>query len=294
MNSEPAQSDSAPSPDTPALASAEREADISIPTDPSKKSTKAERRSKMEPINETVENPEEHSAFDILRLIKLQELDPKTLKPEDRRTCVLHLLGEGLSTSEIAHVLRCNDRTIERDRRDIRESNSLRVDPGFADRVAGELMTEGDMTISRIRRAARDAAAAPGDRIAAEKSCFDIRCQLIDRLQSLGYLPNAARRTEFSFRADGNALSNLDLSQEINQMVLVVQQDPNLADFAAQLRALETLSNQGLVTERVADLKERLTSAGAGSGGGTGAVDTSAKSPPNVTAASPSSVPAHR
>jgi hypothetical protein len=290
---ETTQSDSARSPETPPPTPAQRDADVSIPAQPSKKSIKAERCSKIEPVNEMVENPEERSAFDILRLIKSQELDPKTLKPDDRRTCVLHLLGEGLSTSEIAHVLRCHDRTIERDRREIRESNSLRVDPGFADRVAGELMSEGDMTISRIRRAARDAAAAPGDRIAAEKSCFDIRCQLIDRLQSLGYLPNAARRTELSFRADGNALSNLDLSQEINQMVLVVQQDPNLADFASQLRALETMSNQGLVTERIANLKERLMSTEAPSGGGTCVVDTSAESPPNITAASPSTSPAH-
>lgn len=303
MNSDPAPSDAALSPNTPALASAQGEADVSTAADHPKKSTKAERSSKSEPIKEAVENHEERSAIDILRLIKSQEVDAKTLKPDDRRTCVVHLLGEGLSTSEIAHLLRCHDRTIERDRRDIRESNSLRVDPGFADRVAGELMTEGDMTISRIRRAARDAGAGPGDRIAAEKSCFDIRCQLIDRLQSLGYLPNAARRTELSFRTDGNALSNLDLSQEINQMVLVVQQDPSLADVANELRALETMSNQGLVTERVADLKERLMSVGAGAGAGvrvglgvgadSGAVDNAAESQPGIAAASRSSVPAH-
>lgn len=294
MNSDPAPSDAAPSPDTPALASAQGEADVSTAADHPKKATKAERSSKSEPIKEAVENHEERSAIDILRLIKSQEVDAKTLKPDDRRTCVVHLLGEGLSTSEIAHLLRCHDRTIERDRRDIRESNSLRVDPGFADRVAGELMTEGDMTISRIRRAARDAGAGPGDRIAAEKSCFEIRCQLIDRLQSLGYLPNAARKTELSIRTDGNALSNLDLSQEINQMVLVVQQDPSLADVANELRALETLSNQGLVTERIADLKERLMSAGAGAGVrvDTGAAATSTEGQPDITAASPSSVPA--
>jgi len=259
VNSEAAQQDS--SPESPVLASEMPVAEVSTPADPPKKSTKTERRSKSESIVEASENPEERSAIDILRLIKSQELDAKSLKPEDRRTCVLYLWGDGLSTSEIAHLLRCHDRTIERDRREIRESNSLRPDPGFADRVAGELMTEGDMAISRIRRAARDPSATPGDRIAAEKSCFDICCQRIDRLQSLGYLPHAARRTELSFRGDGNSPSNLDLSQEINQMILVVQQDPNLADVSTELRALETLANQGVITERLADVKERLMSA---------------------------------
>ncbi|MBL8874168.1 MAG: hypothetical protein JNM86_00050 [Phycisphaerae bacterium] len=218
--------------------------------------SKSTGRSKSEQGTDTCDS---RSAIELLRLIKERELDPKTLNPDTRRICVQHLYTEGLTTSEMAHLLRCNERTIERDRREIREANSLKLDPGFADRIAGDLLAESEQVISRIRRAARDAAATPGDRIAAERNCFDIRCQLIDRLQSLGYLPNALRRTEFSFRTDGSGPSNVDLNVEVNQLMMVVQQEPSLSGYAAEIEALQAQSNKALLTERVADAKQRLT-----------------------------------
>ncbi|MBS0189672.1 MAG: hypothetical protein JSR52_00850 [Planctomycetes bacterium] len=198
------------------------------------------------------------SAMEILQRIKVHDLDPKTLGAVERRLCVVHLIGEALSNSEMAHLLKCSDRTIERDRREIRDSHALKPDPKFADRIAGDLYAEAEQAIFRIRRATRDPATTPGDRIAAEKSCFDIRCHMVDRLQSLGYLPSALRRTEVSLRGDPDGPNNFDLNLEINQLVAVVQQDPSLTGLVPDIEKLQALSSNALLAERVADVKQRM------------------------------------
>lgn len=201
---------------------------------------------------------EHYSAMEILQRIKVHDLDPKTLGAAERRLCVVHLIGEALSNSEMAHLLKCSDRTIERDRREIRDSHALKPDPKFADRIAGDLYAEAEQAIFRIRRATRDPTATPGDRISAEKSCFDIRCHMIDRLQSLGYLPSALRRTEVSLRGDLDGPNNFDLNLEINQLVAVVQQDPSLIGLVPDIEKLRALSSNALLAERVADVKQRV------------------------------------
>ena len=78
---------------------------------PATRSPNQHPRTKQEPVPE---DTEPRPAIEILRQIKSKELDAKSLTPDDRRVCVQHLLGEGLSNAEMAHLLGCHDRTIER------------------------------------------------------------------------------------------------------------------------------------------------------------------------------------
>lgn len=202
----------------------------------------------------------ERSAIETLRAIKAGDVDSKLLNPQTRRACVTHLIFEGLTSSEIAHLLKCSERTIERDRNEIREANSLRVDDRFPARIAGELFSEAELAIGRIRRAARDAAAAPGERITAEKLCFDIRCDLVDRLQSLGYLPSATRRTELSFGQSGAGGSGgiAELTMQFNQAVTVLKDlpelatDPAIAPLLADMERSRALAATALTADQLA------------------------------------------
>jgi len=214
----------------------------------------------------TPEEQPERSAIEIIRAIKAGELESKQLNPQSRRACVTHLIAEGLTSSEIAHLLKCSERTIERDRSEIREANALHVDDRFPARVAGELFSEAELAIGRIRRAARDAAAAPSERITAEKLCFDIRCDLVDRLQSLGYLPSAARRTELSFGAGGGGGESggiAELTLQFNQAVTVLKDlpelaaDPTIAPLLAAMERSRALAATALTADQLASACSR-------------------------------------
>lgn len=206
----------------------------------------------------------ERSAIETIRAIKAGELESKQLNPQSRRACVTHLIAEGLTSSEISHLLKCSERTIERDRSEIREANALRVDDRFPARIAGELFSEAELAIGRIRRAARDAAAAPSERITAEKLCFDIRCDLVDRLQSLGYLPSAARRTELSFGDGGGGGGGIaELTMQFNQAATVLKDlpelatDPAIAPLLAAMEHSRALAATALTADQLASACSR-------------------------------------
>ncbi|MCA9293203.1 MAG: hypothetical protein KDA20_05260 [Phycisphaerales bacterium] len=147
-------------------------------------------------MTELQRNPgrEHRGVLDIIRDLKSGVLDPCNLAPEERQLCVAHLNGEGLSVAEIAKVLKVSDRTVQRDRKAILQSNRLEHNPQLAGEYAGWLIAEAEATVSRLRRTARDRETPAAVKIEAEKACFDIRDRVIQRLQSLGFLPMATQR----------------------------------------------------------------------------------------------------
>jgi transposase-like protein len=120
------------------------------------------------------------------------ELHPTSLSTEDRRRCVLLLQCEGMSVAEIARLLGVCERTIARDRVAIHQEHAIEPDPQLRGRIAGQLMLDVDAARTELRRASRHAEARPADRIEAAKSLVEVQCKAIERLQSLGILPNSA------------------------------------------------------------------------------------------------------
>ena len=134
--------------------------------------------------------------MDLLKGIKAGTVNPATLLPDQRRPLVVLLMTEGQSTAEIAHLLDTSDRTIERDKKDIRENNAISKDPELGNVMAGRLSDEAQICIQRIRKFQRDSNCPPATKIDGEKACFQITDNLAERLQSMGYLPTAAKKLE--------------------------------------------------------------------------------------------------
>ena len=134
--------------------------------------------------------------FDILQGIKKGTTDPASLLPNQRKLLVSFLVAEGQSTTEIAPLIKVSDRTIERDKKNIREENALSRDPKLANIIAGRLVDEAQVCIQRIRKFQRDSNCPPAAKIEGEKGCFHIVDSLAERLQSMGYLPTAAKKLE--------------------------------------------------------------------------------------------------
>ena len=137
---------------------------------------------------------DERSVLDLICGIKDGTVDPARFEHEQRQACVAHLSGEGYLGPEIAQILRVSERTIRRDRSALREAARLGRDPALVERIAGQLTAEADLCIGRIRRAIRDRQTPAATRIEGERACFQILIRLVERLQSLGFLPTAAQR----------------------------------------------------------------------------------------------------
>ena len=135
-------------------------------------------------------------ALMLLREIKAGNLNPKSIRPADRRVLVSLLMAEGQSTADMAHLLDVSDKTIERDKRAIREENAIGKDPKFVEQMVGRLVGEAETCTQRIRKALRERDATVADKVDGEHRCFQILDELAERLQGLGYLPTAAQRLE--------------------------------------------------------------------------------------------------
>jgi len=157
--------------------------------------------------------------LDILKGIKTGTLDPASLLPDERRPLVAILMAEGQSTAEIALLLDTSDRTIERDKKTIRENNAISRDPELANVMAGRLFDEAQICIQRIRKFQRDGNCPPAAKIEGEKICFQITDNLAERLQSMGYLPTATKKLEADLiHHTDNFLSLTEIKSEAQRL----------------------------------------------------------------------------
>lgn len=140
--------------------------------------------------------------LELIEQIRAKSLDPKLLRPADRRRCVQYLGTEGFLVEEMAQLFRVAERTIRRDRAAERKAAALRPDPELKGQLAGWLLQEAERAVQRIRRVTRDPACNPADRIAAERQCVELIDRQIARLQSLGLVDTAKLRAEVTTPED--------------------------------------------------------------------------------------------
>lgn len=128
----------------------------------------------------------------------------RALAPADRRACVAYLLTEGYAVAEIARVLGVCDKTVARDRAELRREHALTRDPSMPAQIAGRVLLECEISVTRLRRIGRDPAASPSARVEAERGVIAVLGESVRVLQSLGFLPEAARRVraEVTHRAE--------------------------------------------------------------------------------------------
>ena len=138
---------------------------------------------------------EEHT-LSLLQKIRAGTIVPKSIRPSERRLLISYLMTDGYCTAEIAQTLDVSDRTIERDKKTIREANAIATDSKLVEQVVGRLVLEAELSIQRIRKVVRDTDTPHNVKIEAEYRCFQIINEMTKSLQSLGYLPNAATKLQ--------------------------------------------------------------------------------------------------
>jgi hypothetical protein len=185
-------------------------------------------------------NENEERTFTLLEKIKKREIDPKSLSPEQRRNLVLILMDQGLSTAQIAQTLKVVDRTIERDKKAIFENNSLTHDPKLTEQMAGQLRHDTETTTQQIISVARLDETPAVVKVDAYHRCFQIRCQLIDKLQSMGFISMASQK----IAADITHVFDLEqIQSEVSRLKKIqesAQNNETITQFEGQSPELET------------------------------------------------------
>ncbi|MGB2865423.1 MAG: hypothetical protein WBC05_18985 [Sedimentisphaerales bacterium] len=119
------------------------------------------------------------NVIDILKRIREGILDPKEISVSDRRVCVAYLRLEGYRQEEISQIFKVHRQTIIRDEKANRKDAAKLVDEIDVKSVAGNLIVWArNLTAKALR----------------EKNyglAWRIKTELIDKLQSLGYLPRS-------------------------------------------------------------------------------------------------------
>jgi DNA-binding CsgD family transcriptional regulator len=144
----------------------------------------------------------ERTVLALIRDVREGRLSGQMLVKQDRIRIVEHLTAEGYSASEIAEILKVTERTVNRDRRDARAQNALAPSPALVGEVVGQLMKTAEQVSGRLRRIGRESNAKAADRVEAELGVWRVNRELVQSLQSLGYLPTAA--TQINARVMGD------------------------------------------------------------------------------------------
>lgn len=191
-------------------------------------------------------------ALELLAQVRTGAVPGSMLAPPERRGLVTLLTADGASVPEIAQILQVSDRTIERDRREIRTSSAIAKDPQLVGEMVGRLMAEAELTVQRIRRTARERDVDPGVKVDAEHKCYSIIQDLVRTLQGLGYLPTAAHRLEADL---AHHTASLPPAEEV---VIEYQRLRELAPDDATLESLDHAFGLAELVSQLKDYKEGL------------------------------------
>jgi hypothetical protein len=135
----------------------------------------------------------------LLQKIQADTVDPKCIRPAERRLIVSYLMGDGYASADMAQILKVSDRSIERDKKAIRETNALAATPELVEQMVGRLRCEAELSIQRMRKAARDKATPQAVKVDAEHRCYQIVSDMIASMRHLGYLPTATSKLQADF-----------------------------------------------------------------------------------------------
>ena len=109
----------------------------------------------MEAKESVIAEKEETTILNVIQRIKDRTIEPKTLDKETRHGCIEVLIGEGYTQAQIAQILKCSDKTIHRDCKEIRKKNSFAPNVEQAKELVGEVVFMAMQHHSRLVQMAK-------------------------------------------------------------------------------------------------------------------------------------------
>lgn len=171
--------------------------------------------------------------------IKNGILDPKTLSSEDRQDIVEHLwMTEAQSESVIGHFLKVTDRTVRRDKEEIRIRNAKKLSPEGRANLLSELMQKLTSTHENLMRLARSKDGSVQENSQAGIYATSAILDMVKILQSLGYL--TARGQEINVNIHEEEMTPAKLKEELARLEKIASgknaSDPEVAKLMEEMR----------------------------------------------------------
>lgn len=202
----------------------------------------------------------------LIRDLRSGAVSGNNLSTGDRQRCVEHLIAEGLSSAEIADILKVTERTVYRDKKQIRSANALHPDPGFIPERVGELVRHAESTVNRVLRLARERETPPAVRMECERVSWQVMRECTQLLQSLGYLPKAAQefKGELTHTLVDEAPECDELQAELERLTRIAGDGASVPESArARLTLLQAKVERLTIQQETHQLTAALTQGGA-------------------------------
>jgi len=199
----------------------------------------------------------ECSAVQLLQEINSGVLDAKTLDKPSRQRCIELLIAEGYGYQHISQVLKISEKTVSRDMKEIRTRNELTPSIEFAKETIGDLFRQGLNHHAYLMRLARSKDATNSEKIQAEFASWRVLRELVERMQSLGYLPMKPAEIvgNFFHHSDAEKEPSID---DMKAMVMRIEEAAKEAEILDEeaIRRIQALRKKIEQLELAGDIKK--------------------------------------
>ena len=189
-------------------------------------------------------------------------ISANTLDRLTRQNCVEVLTGEGYSSTQIAQILKKTDRTIRRDLEDIRRKKALSPDLEYAKRFIGEIVMAARNHHNHLMRLARAPDATIAEKIQGEVAAWKVLKDLIEKMQTLGYLPLKPQEVigHFFQQTEPDTVENINIMKEQLAELEVQAKEMGIFDeeISKSIALLKEEVKQSEIKSRISDVKEQL------------------------------------
>lgn len=175
---------------------------------------------------------QEIQVFKIIQDIKSGQMFPGDLSKDLRQEVVNVLRSQGSSVSQMASFLSVSEKTVGRDVEASKKKNALVPNVELARKIVGDLVVKADGHGRHLMTLARDHNASVSEKSSAEFYAWRVSKELIDKLQSLGYLPSVSQKvTADIYHHDEDEVIDLkEMKKELSAIENEAQQEGILDD----------------------------------------------------------------
>ncbi|MEI6049562.1 MAG: hypothetical protein WCS03_11735 [Bacteroidota bacterium] len=172
------------------------------------------------------------------------------------------LTAEGSSPAQIAQLLDKTDRTVRRYIVEINKKNALTPNLELVKQLVGELVQKARISHTYLLRLARLKKGSIAEKVQAEFSAWRVFKELIEKLQSLGYMPTKPQGITgdiFLHMAEGGEDEISDSKNILVEIEQIVKEAGTLSpETEAQIKVLKTRIQNAELSSEAAKLLKSL------------------------------------
>ncbi|MBU1086888.1 MAG: hypothetical protein KKD05_05145 [Candidatus Omnitrophica bacterium] len=192
----------------------------------------------------------------LLQQLKEGIIDAKSIDKDTRRQLVEVLHSEDYTIYQMAQFFKCSEKTVQRDLVQVRKQNALSPSAEFAKELIGEMLTRARQHYASLGRLSKNASATVQDKIMSEVSSWKVFKEMIEKFQSLGYLPLKSQQIEGDIYH--HMLSEDESLEDTKKILLEIENvAKETSSFTPELsKEIKNLSARIKKAETVIDVKK--------------------------------------